>query len=96
MPHRIQYCVIALFTIILSACTTAPKKPSGTRPHLPQAQINRLKAMPLPTRLAIPVDGVKPQNLTDTWGRPEVLDVRMRALTSWLHVEPKCTVILKE
>jgi len=51
---------MALLAIILTACTTAPKKPSSSKPQLPQAQINRLKAMSMPTRLAIPVDGVKP------------------------------------
>ncbi len=68
MSRSIQYCLMALLAIILTACTTAPKKPSSSKPQLPQAQINRLKAMSMPTRLAIPVDGVKPQNLTDTWG----------------------------
>ena len=69
MSRSVQYCFFTFIAIILSACTTAPKKPHITKPViLPQSQMNRLKAMSMPNRLPIPVDGIKSKNLTDTWG----------------------------
>ena len=68
MSRRIQFCMIAIFAILLNACTTSQKKSGSTKPHLSIEQVNRLKAIPMPSRLPIPVDGVRPQNLTDTWG----------------------------
>lgn len=67
MSRSIQLCILAFIAILLSACTTAPKKTTPSKLQLPIEQINRLKAMPMPNRLPIPVDGVKPQKLTDTW-----------------------------
>lgn len=64
MSRSIHYGFICLFIFILTACTSTPKKSTP----LPQKTIMRLKAMPLPNQLPIPVDGVKAKNLTDTWG----------------------------
>lgn len=68
MSRHFQFCLIAFIAIILNACTTAPKRPSSSTSRLPTEQINRLKSMPMPNRLAIPVEGIHPENLTDTWG----------------------------
>ena len=95
MSRSIQYCLMALLAIILTACTTAPKKPSSSKPQLPQAQINRLKAMSMPTRLAIPVDGVNHKTSQILGVHLAVLGEHMKELTSLLHVEPKFTVALK-
>jgi len=62
-----RYYLMTCFAILVTACTTTPKKPVQ-HTQLPQNQINRLKAMPMPNRLPIPVEGIKSQNLTDTWG----------------------------
>lgn len=64
VSRSIHYSFMCLLSIILTACTTTPKKSTP----LPQQTIMRLKAMPLPSQLPIPVDGVKAKNLTDTWG----------------------------
>lgn len=56
-------CFFVIF--ILAACTTAPKK--STQPLNPQI-VAQLKAKQLPNKLPIPVQGVKAQNLKDTWG----------------------------
>ncbi len=62
----IGYLIVCCSVIFISACTTAPKKTTPT--VLPQAQIVKLKAMPMPNHLPIPVQGVRADRLTDTWG----------------------------
>ena len=56
---------LILGIILLAACSSAPKKP--TKP-LPPQQVAKLKNMSLSSKLPIPVQGVKANNLTDTWG----------------------------
>ncbi|MDY6460369.1 M23 family metallopeptidase [Acinetobacter faecalis] len=51
--------------IFLAACSTAPKKPSQP---LNPATVQELKKMSLPSQLPVPVQGIKRNNLTDTWG----------------------------
>ncbi len=63
MTAFIRYCFIGCFVVLLSACTTAPKKPQPLDAHI----ANRLKNMSLPKHLPIPVDRVKAKQLTDTW-----------------------------
>lgn len=63
---RIRSILILIFAVIfISACSTAPKKPSQP---LNAAAVQKLKNMSLPNKLPIPVQGVKSNNLTDTWG----------------------------
>ena len=50
--------------VLLSACSSPPVQ----RPVLSSTSIQQLKQQPLPKRLAIPVQGVKRQQLSDTWG----------------------------
>ena len=64
MRYPICYTVLAMLTLILSACTTAPKKPVS----LPNAQVNKLKMMRLDSRLPVPVKGISRNQLRDTWG----------------------------
>ena len=64
MRYPICYTVLAMLMPILSACTTAPKKPAS----LPNAQVNNLKRMRLDSRLPVPVKGISRNQLRDTWG----------------------------
>ena len=64
MRYPICYTVLAMLMPILSACTTAPKKPAS----LPNAQVNKLKMMRLDSRLPVPVKGISRNQLRDTWG----------------------------
>ena len=64
MRYPICYTVLAMLIPILSACTTAPKKPAS----LPNAQVNKLKMMRLDSRLPVPVKGISRNQLRDTWG----------------------------
>ena len=64
MRYPICYTVLAMLMLILSACTTAPKKPAS----LPNAQVNKLKMMRLDSRLPVPVKGISRNQLRDTWG----------------------------
>lgn len=64
MTVFMRYCILSVFILILSACTSAPKKYQPLDSHI----ANRLKAMSLPARLPIPVDQVKNKQLKDTWG----------------------------
>ena len=64
MRYPICYTVLAILMPILSACTTAPKKPAS----LPNAQVNKLKMMRLDSRLPVPVKGISRNQLRDTWG----------------------------
>ena len=59
-----RFCFISLFVLLISACTTAPKKPQPLDPNITQ----RLKNMPLPSKLPVPVEHVKTKHLKDTWG----------------------------
>lgn len=59
-----RFCFISFFVLLISACTTAPKKTQPLDPNI----ANRLKAMSLAQRLPIPVDQVKNKQLKDTWG----------------------------
>lgn len=64
MRYPICYTILAMLMLILSACTTAPKKPAS----LPNAQVNKLKMMRLDSRLPVPVKGISRTQLRDTWG----------------------------
>ncbi len=64
MTVFMRYYTLSICMLMLSACTSAPKKPQALDPHI----VNRLKAMSLPARLPIPVDQVKSKQLKDTWG----------------------------
>lgn len=64
VQHSISYYLIGLVMVMLSACTTAPKK----NQPLPIAQVERLRSIPLNSQLPIPVKGIKRSELTDTWG----------------------------
>ena len=64
MRYPICYTILAMLMLILSACTTAPKKPAS----LPNAQVNKLKMMRLDSRLPVPVKGISRNQLRDTWG----------------------------
>ena len=64
MRYPICYTVLALLMLILSACTTAPKKPVP----LPNIQVNKLQMMRLDSRLPVPVKGISRTQLRDTWG----------------------------
>ena len=65
MPRFISKFSLFFTVILISACSTAPKKP--TQPLNP-ITAQQLKNMSLPNKLPIPVDGVKTNSLTDTWG----------------------------
>lgn len=63
---RLRSTLSLIFIVVfLVACSTAPKKPSQP---LNPAMVQKLKNMSLPNQLPIPVQGVKNNNLTDTWG----------------------------
>ena len=64
MRYLISHTVLALLMLILSACTTAPKKPVP----LPNTQVNKLQMMRLDNRLPVPVKGISRTQLRDTWG----------------------------
>ena len=64
MRYPISHTVLALLMLILSACTTAPKKPVP----LPNTQVNKLQMMRLDNRLPVPVKGISRTQLRDTWG----------------------------
>ena len=56
---------LSLFTLLIAACSSAPKRPSTP---LPPALVQKLNQMSLKTRLPIPVQGIKAHQLNDTWG----------------------------
>lgn len=69
VDHKFSFfspAVLLLSLLILAGCASAPKK--TLLPAAAQAQINTLRAMPLPDRLPIPVKGIKAYQLKDTWG----------------------------
>lgn len=57
---------LSLCVILVASCRTVPEP---TRPtSINQAQVEKLKRMPLPAKFTVPVHGVKAQQLKDTWG----------------------------
>ena len=64
MRRSIPHILFALLIVLLSACASAPKKPTP----LPNAQVNKLKNMRLDNRLPVPVNGIRRSELRDTWG----------------------------
>lgn len=62
----IRYSLLLCTIVIVAACSTTPKK--KPTPVINSNQAAELKNRALPSRLPIPVAGVKAQNLTDTWG----------------------------
>lgn len=91
MRYPISHTVLALLMLILSACTTAPKKPV----LLPNTQVNKLQMMRLDSRLPVPIKGISRTQLRDTWGAARSQGVVMKALTSWRNVVRKCIVPLR-
>lgn len=66
MLRWIAFAVLTAQLLWLAACTSTPPAPS--KPVLPQAQVQKLQSMRLPSQLPIPVQGIKSKALTDTWG----------------------------
>ena len=64
MRHSISSSLLGILIILLSACSTTPKKPT----NLPNAQIDKLKNLRLDNRLPLPVKGINRNELRDTWG----------------------------
>ena len=64
MTFIIRSFVLSSLIVLLAACSTAPKKSTPMDANT----ASRLKAMPLPNRLPIPVEHVKTKQLNDTWG----------------------------
>ena len=63
MTVWIRYSLICVLSVVMAACQSTPKKSTSLEPNI----ANRLKSMPLPSRLPIPVDKVKNSQLKDTW-----------------------------
>lgn len=64
MRHSISSTLLGILIILLSACSTTPKKPA----NLPNTQIDKLKNLRLDNRLPVPVKGINRNELRDTWG----------------------------
>ena len=64
MRHSISSTLLGILIILLSACSTTPKKPT----NLPNAQIDKLKNLRLDNRLPVPIKGINRNELRDTWG----------------------------
>ncbi|MCH7309754.1 M23 family metallopeptidase [Acinetobacter sp. ANC 4805] len=64
MRHSISSSLLGILIILLSACSTTPKKPT----NLPNTQIDKLKNLRLDNRLPVPVKGINHNELRDTWG----------------------------
>lgn len=64
MRHSISSTLLGILIILLSACSTTPKKPT----NLPNAQIDKLKNLRLDNHLPVPVKGINRNELRDTWG----------------------------
>jgi murein DD-endopeptidase MepM/ murein hydrolase activator NlpD len=62
--HSISSSLLGILIILLSACSTTPKKPT----NLPNTQIDKLKNLRLDNRLPVPVKGINRNELRDTWG----------------------------
>lgn len=64
MRHSISSTLLGIMIILLSACSTTPKKPT----NLPNTQIDKLKNLRLDNRLPVPVKDINRNELRDTWG----------------------------
>lgn len=64
MRHSISSSLLGILIILLSACSTTPKKPT----NLPNTQIDKLKNLRLDNHLPVPVKGINRNELRDTWG----------------------------
>ena len=64
MRHSISSTLLGILIILLSACSTTPKKPT----NLPNAQIDKLKNLRLDNHLPVPVKDITRNELRDTWG----------------------------
>lgn len=64
MKIWVQRGVVIISLVLLAACSSTPDQPSPLEPNI----VNRLLRTPMPSRLPIPVDGVKSKLLHDTWG----------------------------
>ena len=64
MRHSISSSLLGILIILLSACSTTPKKPT----NLPNTQIDKLKNLRLDNRLPVPVKGINRNELRETWG----------------------------
>jgi murein DD-endopeptidase MepM/ murein hydrolase activator NlpD len=63
---HISLLIVSIIMLISAGCTTTPKR--QTRPPLPAAELQKLRAQPMPTDLPIPVSGINKYQLKDTWG----------------------------
>ena len=66
LPRLSALASLSFVILLLAACRTTPPAPSGSQ--LPASQVQQLKNMRLAQQLPVPVQGIKRQGLTDTWG----------------------------
>ena len=66
LPRLSALASLSFVILLLAACRTTPPAPSGSQ--LPASQVQQLKNMRLAKQLPVPVQGIKRQGLTDTWG----------------------------
>ena len=66
LPRLSALASLCFVILLLAACRTTPPAPSGS--HLPASQVQQLKNMRLAKQLPVPVQGIKRNVLTDTWG----------------------------
>lgn len=64
MTSTIKIAVLALCVLTISANTSAKYKLTGMAAEIAE----NLQSLPLPTKLPIPVEGISPSDLKDTWG----------------------------
>jgi murein DD-endopeptidase MepM/ murein hydrolase activator NlpD len=66
IPQR-GFLFVLLFGLIAGCTSTPTQKPRPTT-YLNSSYYQKLEQTPLPKHLPIPVEGVSPDQLTDTWG----------------------------
>jgi murein DD-endopeptidase MepM/ murein hydrolase activator NlpD len=67
-PHVYRGYLLAIFFGLIAGCTSAPTKNSRPTTYLHSSYYQQLEQTPMPKHLPIPVEGIVPEQLTDTWG----------------------------
>jgi murein DD-endopeptidase MepM/ murein hydrolase activator NlpD len=60
--------LLTILLVLIAGCTSSPTQKPHSIPYLQSSYYQKLAQTPLPNHLPIPVEGISPDQLTDTWG----------------------------
>jgi murein DD-endopeptidase MepM/ murein hydrolase activator NlpD len=66
--HAHRGYLLSILLVLMAGCTSSPTQKPHSTPYLQSSSYQKFAQTPLPNHLPMPVEGVSPDQLIDTWG----------------------------